>query len=101
MKKQRPPQIENLLEVVREHVEKGSFRFSEHAIIRKKERAISPQDAVYVLKNGYHEKRKTSFDEINKAWKYAIRGKTIDKENIRVIVAVVEEVIIITVIKLD
>lgn len=100
MKKMRPPQIENLLEVVATLVEKGNFRFSEHAIQRRKERRISPQDAVYILKTGYHEKQKTSFDEIYKTWKYAIRGKTLDREDVRVIIPIVEKLIVITVIRL-
>jgi len=40
------------------------------------------------------------FDDLNKTWKYAIRGKTIDKEDVRVVVAIVDEMIIITVIRL-
>jgi hypothetical protein len=31
---------------------------------------------MHVLKTGYHEKRKTSFDPVFKRWKYAIRGVT-------------------------
>lgn len=99
-KRNRPSQVENLIEAIKEHLKTGNIRFSEHAIIRKKERHISPQDAVYVLKNGYHEKGKTTFDELNKTWKYAVRGKTLDKEEIRIIVAIVDEVIVITVIRL-
>lgn len=41
------------------------------------------------------------FDKFNQTWKYSIRGKTIDEQDIRVIIAIVEEIIIITVIKLD
>lgn len=96
-----PPQIENLLDVIKRYLKEGNFRFSKHAITRRKERSISPQDAKYVLRTGYHEKKKTTFDKLNKAWKYAIRGKTIDNQEIRVVVAIVEEAVIITVIKLD
>ncbi|NGX40152.1 MAG: hypothetical protein KR126chlam1_01497 [Chlamydiae bacterium] len=101
MKRQRPPKIENLLDVIKRLVEEGFFRFSKHAITRRKERSISPQDAIHILKNGFHEKRKTIFDEPNQTWKYAIRGKTKDNQEVRVIVAIVEEIIIITIIKLD
>ena len=99
-KKNRPPQVENLIEAIKQHLETGNIRFSEHAITRKKERRISPQDAVYVLRNGYHEKRKTTFDELNNTWKYAVRGKTLDKEDLRIVVAIVDEVVVITVIRL-
>ena len=80
MKSNRPPQIENLLAEISQLIDEGNFRFSKHAIIRRKERSISPQDAVYVLKNGFHEKKKTTFDKTNKIWKYAIRGKTKDNQ---------------------
>jgi len=50
------------------------------------------------LKNGIHEKGKTRFEE--GAWKYAIRGKTENFREVRVIIAFVEEMIIITVIDL-
>ena len=44
-------------------------------------------DVLFVLKNGYHEKQKTSFDEEFQKWKYAVRGKTLDEVDIRIIVA--------------
>lgn len=96
----RPPQVEDLIKEIRKYLELGSIRFSEHAIIRKKERHISPQDVRRVLENGYHEKRKTTYDEHNRTWKYAVRGKTLDKEDIRVIVAIVDEVVVVTVVGL-
>ena len=42
---------------------------------------------LYVLKNGYHERHKTSFDEAFQTWKYAIRGKTLDGIDIRIIIS--------------
>ena len=51
------------------------------------EREIELPDVLYVLKNGYHEKRKTTFDEVFQSWKYAIRGKTLDELDIRIILA--------------
>jgi hypothetical protein len=51
-----------------------------------------------VLKNGYHEKVKTSFDEMFQTWKYAIRGKTLENWDIRIIVTFdATQMIIITV----
>jgi mRNA-degrading endonuclease RelE of RelBE toxin-antitoxin system len=50
-----------------------------------------------VLRNGTHEVRKTIFETKRQIWKYAIRGRTEDKE-VRVIVAFNDEMIIITVI---
>ena len=56
---------------------------------------IDLNDAEYILKNGYHEKKKTSFDEIFRTWKYAIRGKTIEDLDIRLIIAFDEDGMIV------
>ena len=69
MKPGIPAQIKNLLETVKESIATESYRFSEHAVQRGKERLISYQDAVYVLANGVHEEKKTSFDSKHKTWK--------------------------------
>ena len=56
-----------------------------HARIRGEERDIDLADVKYVLKNGRHEIVKTEFDEAFNNWKYAIRGKTLDGIDVRVI----------------
>ncbi len=66
-----------------------------HALERENERKIDLMDALFVLKNGYHEKSKTNYDEIFKSWKYAIRGATIDGNHIRVIVTFSEDNLLI------
>ena len=53
-----------------------------------------------MLENGVHEKAKTTFDFKRQTWKYAIRGKTIDGIDTRVIIAFEKGMVIITVIKL-
>lgn len=100
MESGRPAQIVNLLEKIRKCVETGSYLIREHALQRLGEREISLKDALYVLTHGYHEKLKTTFDTVFKTWKYSIRGKTRDGVEIRIIVAFVEKMAIITVIKL-
>ena|ERR1700722_3721571 len=95
----RPAQIDNLQEKNRRCIERKQYKQSMHAIERQTERKIDLSDALYVLKNGYHEKRKTVFDEQFKSWKYAIRGKTLDDDlDIRIIVSFIEEnMLVITV----
>ena len=62
------------------------------------ERSIDLPDVLYVLKNGYHEKAKSIFDEAFETWKYAVRGKTVDNYDIRIIIAFDENnMLIITV----
>ena len=71
-KRSRPPKIENLLSEIRECIETGNYRISIHSHVRQEERCIDLTDVRYVLKNGYHEKVKTRFDEAFNTWKYAI-----------------------------
>ena len=97
-KKARPQQIENLCDRICECVENDQYTQTKHALQRESERSIELSDALYVLKMGYHEKRKTTFDEAYGAWKYAIRGFTLDDLDIRVIIAFDEDnMLIITV----
>lgn len=83
----RPSRLDDLFPKIHYCVSLGLYRQSRHAIGRELERKINLSDVLYVLKNGYHEKRKTSFDETFQTWKYAIRGKTLDEMDIRVIIA--------------
>lgn len=71
----RLTQLEELFSKIRGCIDQGLYRQSKHAIDRESERQINLPDVLYVLKNGYHEKQKTSFDEAFQTWKYAVRGK--------------------------
>lgn len=99
IKNERPRALENLIPTILECVEKGNYRHTLHAIARQDERCIDLPDVLYVLKTtGYHEKAKTTFDDCFQTWKYAIRGKTLDHFDIRIIIAFdEEEMLIITV----
>lgn len=83
----RPAQTDEIFPKIRYCIDQGLYRQSKHAISRELEREISLPDVLYVLKNGYHEKQKTSFDEAFQKWKYAIRGRTLDGNDIRIIIA--------------
>lgn len=96
-----PPPLEKLREKICECIKNDKYRQTLHALHRESERSIDLVDALYVLKTGRHEKNKTSFDDIFQTWKYAIRGWTLDREDIRVIVSFDSEgMLIITVIKI-
>lgn len=87
MKKERPPKIENLLEKIKDCLEKKMYTQTEHAIVRQKEREITLAEIRHVLMTGYEEKIKTSFNEYYNTWNYSVRGKTkIDKLEVRVII---------------
>ncbi|MBT9546712.1 MAG: DUF4258 domain-containing protein [Candidatus Sericytochromatia bacterium] len=99
----RPAKEVNLLTKVRTAITSGDFADVDHAQIRQAERKITRPEYLYVLtKSGWHEKRKDTFIEAFKAWNYAIRGKTIDERELRVIVSFDEDgLLIITVIDLE
>jgi len=86
-----------LLKMIRKKIDDGRYRFTKHAIEQQYNRDIDVPDVLSVLRNGTHEVRKTIFETKRQIWKYAIRGRTEDKE-VRVIVAFNDEMIIITVI---
>lgn len=48
----------NLLEQIRQCIEKSHYRFSTHALERKQERALHLFDILDILKKGRHEKSK-------------------------------------------
>lgn len=91
----------DLLKTVREHVRKQTYRVKFHAEKRQTERLISLKDTLHVLKTGHHEEEKSGFDVKRQAWKYAIRGKTCDSIELRVVVAFSQnEMFIITVMRI-
>lgn len=97
-KKNPPEKLCNLLEKIKECIEDGRYIITTHALERQDERVIDTLVVLYVLKTGYEEKKKSHFDAQYNAWKYAIRGTTLDNLDIRIIVAFDEnEIIIITV----
>jgi hypothetical protein len=98
----RKAKIENLVETIRECVASGRYLDTYHSHTRQSERKITRPEIIFVLKNGYHERMKDSFDEQHKEWNYAIRGKTIDKKILRIIVSFDSRgLLIITAIELD
>lgn len=63
-----PPKIAHLLERVREALAAGRFLDTVHTTERQAERQITRPEILYVLKSGWHEKRKDVFDARYQAW---------------------------------
>jgi hypothetical protein len=98
----RPEKTPDLLQKVKEAINSGNFRDVTHATMRASEREITRPEYLYVLKIGRHEKKKDEFKEEYNTWNYAIRGKTIDERELRVIVSFEENgLLVITVIDLE
>lgn len=101
-KETKSEKTHNLLAKIKSCLKDGRYRFSQHALLRKKERFLSLPNIIEVLNNGYHEKVKDTWDSEFKTWNYAIRGKTINNEPCRIIVSFeANGLLIITVIRLD
>lgn len=96
-----PGWIENLLEKVRSHIENRKYRVTEHALQQQQLRSLKLPDVLEVLRNGVHEREKTSFSNKFQTWNYAIRGKTVDGGDVRVIIAFECDMVIITAIRLQ
>jgi len=91
----------NLLVIVKAKIKRGHFLILPHAITRQGQRFISVPDIIEVLMTGWHEVKKDQYSEEFKEWNYAIRGKTIDDRDLRIIASFDERnVLIITVIDL-
>ncbi len=73
--------------MIRACIEQGRYLDTRHASERQGERGINRAEILYVLKNGYHEKKKDKFEELYLAWNYAVRGKTVDRRALRVVVS--------------
>ena len=97
------PKLPNLLELARHLADSGDYVLLKHARERSAERAITEPEWIYVLRTGWHEKRKDSYDEFYESWAYSIRGKTIDGRELRVVVSFDDdtEMLIITLIDLS
>ena len=87
MTQSRPEKNENLLGRVGDCIAHGRYHDTTHAIERKRERGIILPEIIHVLKNGRHEKSKDRFDEAFNTWNYAVRGLTLDRQDLRVIVS--------------
>ncbi len=102
---QPKPKIANLLDAVKEAINNGRYIVSRHAWKRSFDREISLPDIKHVLFTGHHESKKDQWSTEFKTWKYSIKGKTFNKVNARVVIAIDdtgdELLIIITVINLD
>lgn len=95
MANKRPLQHLNLHQKIKEAIEAGRYVDTTHARERQSERKITLSDALYILKTGRREKNKTIFDTRWNKWKYAIRGETPDKEDVRVIIAFDDNLMVI------
>lgn len=91
-----------LMQMIQRAVLSGSYRDTYHSAERRSKRSVTRVEMEYALLQGWHEKRKDTYNPIYETWDYSIRGKTIDLRNLRIIVSFDEDgMLVITVIDLD
>ena len=94
--------VGDVRERIKDAVTSGHYFVSNHAYSRSQDRRIPIPHVEYVLLNGFHEKRKDSFQEEFSSWNYSIRGKTPDRVDARIVVALNDDgVLVVTVINFD
>lgn len=100
-KNNRPKKISSVVRTAQEFWNDGNYYFSVHALDRQVDRDISVDDIEDVLFDGHHESKKDKFDEDHGSWCYAIRGETTENKELRVVITIEENMLIVTVIELD
>lgn len=98
----RPEKHKDILDRIQERLTAGKYRDTRHATERKRERSITLPEIRQAIRSGRHEKGKDEFKPEWDAWNYAIRGKTIDDRELRIVVSFDEDdhLLIITAIDL-
>ena len=96
----RPSKHPLLLQAIHVAIAAGDYLYVGHALKRLDERKVSQPEVEQVLMSGHHEKAKDQFDEHYQSWKYAIRGKTVDSRELRVVVTFEATMLVVTVIDL-
>jgi Domain of unknown function (DUF4258) len=98
----KSPKAKNLENITSKAAADGFVLYSKHANERMLQRGIIKPEVEYVLMNGRHEVKKDQFNKLYSTWDYAIKGKTVDGRNLRIIVTLVEpNVLVVTTIDLD
>lgn len=95
--------IDNILEIISDLLKSDRYRYSLHALERMAQRKITRPEVLQILKKGHHEKVKDVYDEMFNSWNYSIRGKTIDKRELRIVISLDNStgMIIITAININ
>lgn len=98
----RASKATDMLVLIRDAVQHGRCRDSRHSFQRGKERSVTFAEVMHVLQTGCHEKSKDEYRPEFESWNYAIRGRTVDGDELRIAVYFEEDLVVIaTVIRLE
>lgn len=98
----RPTKLQatDLLAKVRSAVANGRYRILPHARLRCTERDVAAADLELALTTGRHVLRRDRYETVHQAWSYCFEGATIDGDDLRVVVAFEDWMLIVTVVRL-
>lgn len=96
---QSVPQIDPA--TLRQRLRTWAIDYSNHAFDRLQDRTVTTLEVKHVVRNGELEPGKHEYSKEHGDWAYAVRGKTIDGRNLRVCVAIKDNLLVVTVIDLD
>lgn len=96
----------HVAEWVLEDLKEDRVRFSNHALDRLNQRLIplglDESDVFRILRSGRREFSKDRWDSVFMEWAYAFRGRCLDGTELRIVVSVSNEfVVIVTMMDLD
>jgi Domain of unknown function (DUF4258) len=91
-------QTRQLTKTIRSLIAAGKVRVLKHASERMALRGYTLPEVEQILRSGFHEQNHDEFEAKFDTWRHAIRGSTIDGRQTRVIVAIVDDLLVITVV---
>ena len=102
----RTPKKAHLLDEIRGHLDAGTVRYTSHAFERGDGREITEPEVRYVLRNGWHNRRRDRYEEgYVYPWSHSIEGRTVDERRLRIVVTFDdsdgEVLLVVTLIDLD
>jgi hypothetical protein len=91
---------QELLGRVANAVQTGEYRIMPHARQRCSERDVSVPDIEFALEHGHYVPRRDRYDDQFGSWSYCFEGESIDGQPLRVILALDDWMLVVTVVRL-
>ena len=97
MRQKRNPKIKKPKDVAISLLKKGNIFYCDHALERMHKRSITVIDIRHILIKGWHMPARDRWTKKD-GWSYCFEGLTDDARRLRVVVAIKQNLILITVI---
>lgn len=102
----RPPKHADALGLARRCLDEGRYRDTRHVVERREQRSITLLEVKEVIRSGWQEAAKDDYRPEYGAWNYAVRGRTLDRRSLRVVISFERDetgelLLLITAIDLD